>query len=112
MNYLIGGFTDLCIGMKKALAIGIVSYFQSLLTLKTWWERKYEMISCRNHYLLLLYLHERMQKKSFTKANERLVNNFLCGTDTCTSIRWDYPEEGVGLQAAVVRKLKSRFICS
>jgi len=51
-------------------------------------------------------------KKSFTKANERLENHFLCHTETCTPIRQDYPEEGLASQAAAVRRLKSRFSCS
>lgn len=71
-----------------------------------------KLVSSGNHHSLPLYLHEWMTKKSFTKANERPANHLLCHTDTCTSIRWDYPEEGLGLQAAVVWKFKSRFICS
>lgn len=51
-------------------------------------------------------------KKSFTKANERLLNHFLCHTETCTSIRQDYLEEGLGSQTAAVGRLRSRFSCS
>lgn len=98
---LIGGLTDLCIGMKKALAIGILSYFQSLLTLKTWWERKYEIDIFQESPVITIVSAWMNDKKSFTKAIERLANHFLYHTDTCTPIRWDYPEEGLGLKAVV-----------
>lgn len=43
MNYFNWWFYRLMHRHEESLGIGIVSYFQSLLTLKTWWERKYEI---------------------------------------------------------------------
>lgn len=108
---LIDGFTDLCIGMKKASAIGIVSYFWSPLTLNAQWERTYEIDIFQEPPFTIIVSAWTNDKKRIIKTNERLANHFLCHTETCIPIGITW-RRGWGRQAAAFPRLTGRFCCS